>query len=58
MTEENKTEYLELVCNWQMSSGNEEQTKSFLTVIPVVISFLEAEEKCVLLNQCLIKTIS
>ena len=30
MTEENKTEYLELVCNWRMSSGIEEQTKSVL----------------------------
>jgi len=30
VTEENKTEYLELVCNWRMSRGIEEQTKSFL----------------------------
>lgn len=30
VTEENKTEYLELVCNWRMSRGIEEQTKAFL----------------------------
>lgn len=27
MTEENKTEYLEFVCNWPMFRGIEEQTK-------------------------------
>lgn len=30
VTEENKAEYLELVCAWRMSRGIEEQTKSFL----------------------------
>ena len=30
VTEENKTEYLEFVCNWRMSGGIEEQIKSFL----------------------------
>jgi len=30
VTEENKAEYLELVCEWRMSRGIEEQTKAFL----------------------------
>ncbi|XP_040564467.1 E3 ubiquitin-protein ligase Su(dx) isoform X1 [Lepeophtheirus salmonis] len=30
VTEENKEEYIEIVCEWRMSRGIEEQTKSFL----------------------------
>jgi len=30
VTEENKAEYLELICAWRMSRGIEEQTKAFL----------------------------
>ena len=30
VTEENKNEYLELICAWRMSRGIEEQTKAFL----------------------------
>ena len=30
VTEENKHEYLRLVCDWRMSRGIEEQTKAFL----------------------------
>jgi initiation factor 1A len=41
VTEENKEEYLSLVCEWRMTRGIEEQTKAFLEgfneVVPLVL---------------------
>ncbi len=38
VTEENKAEYLELVCAWRMSRGIEDQTKAFLDGFNEVMS--------------------